>query len=299
MDNLIISQNQPELVSPYIVIGFSGWLNAGEVATGSIDYLRRMLNARKFAQIDPRGFYIYQVPGFAPEQTLRPRTKIEEGLIRQLDLPKNELFFWKSGGKHDLILLSGTEPNLEWPAFAQAIVNVAVQFQAVRIYSLGSVFDQVPHTRETRLFSVLSHAHLKDEIGMIAAFLGYEGPCSFSTMLLSLAGRQGIEAAGITARVPPYIQNFNPKASYDLLKRVFSLTQLGLDLSDLKKSGESFTEMMDKAFAQNDTALEQLKKLEEMYDAALMQDYNRVPGQDYDKLLEEMLNMKREGRKPH
>jgi len=299
MDDCVVFQDEPELVSPYMLIGFSGWLNAGAVATGCIDYLRRKLNARKFAHIDPRGFYIYQVPAVGPEQTLRPHARIEDGLITQLDLPKNEFFYWKSGGPHDLILFSGVEPNLEWPVFIRTLLDVAGRYQASRLYSLGGVFDQVPHTRETRLFAVLGQRQLKEEVRKIAAFLSYEGPCSFSTTLLSQAGRQGIEAAGVTARVPPYIQNYNPRACYDLLRRVFSLSPVEIDLSDLKKSGESLIVMMDKAFGQNEDALEQLKKLEELYDAAALQEISRTPGQDYDKLLEEMLNMKREGRKPH
>ncbi len=299
MDDCLVIQNEPELLSPYLVIGLSGWLNAGEIATGSIDYLRRKLSAHRFAHIEPRGFYIYQVPGFGPEQTLRPHARIEDGLIKTLDIPRNEFSFWKSGAEHDLILFSGAEPNLEWPAYARAILDLASRFQVARIYSLGGVFDQVPHTRETRLFAVVSHPQLKSEVQTFSAFLGYEGPCSFSTMLLSLAARQGIEAAGITARVPPYIQNYNPKACYDLLKRIFALARLEIDLSDLRKSGESLVEMMDRAFGQNETAMEQLKKLEEMFDAAAMQEVGQVPGEDYDKLLEEMLKMKREGRKPH
>ena len=47
-DRLII-QDKPELIAPYILVGLKGWLNAGEVSTGSIDYLRRKLGARPFA----------------------------------------------------------------------------------------------------------------------------------------------------------------------------------------------------------------------------------------------------------
>ena len=238
MDNCLVMQNQPELLSPYVVVGFSGWLNAGEVSTGSIDYLCRKLNARKFAHIDSRNFHIYQIPSSSPEQSLRPHARIEEGEIKRLEVPTNEFFFWKSGASHDLILFAGVEPNLQWPEYAQAILDVARRFQATRIYALGSVFDQVPHTRETRCFAVVSHSRLKDEIKTFAPFLNYEGPCSFTTMLLSLAGLQGIEAAGITARIPLYIQDYNSKACYDLLKNVLALTPLDIDLSDLKQAGE-------------------------------------------------------------
>jgi proteasome assembly chaperone (PAC2) family protein len=296
-DNLIL-QDTPELVNPYILIGLNGWLNAGEIATGCIDFLRRKLNARKFAHIDSRRFHIWQVPGFDTAQIMRPHAVIEEGLVKSLAEPADEFFFWQSGTGHDLILFTGSEPNLNWPEYAAAILSIAKRYRACRIYSLGGVFDQVPHTRETRIFAVLSRPELKSEFKSFP-LLNYAGPCSFSTMLLNQAGREDIEAAGITARVPPYIQNFNAKAGYDLLKKVFAHTPLNIDLSDLKKSGDNLVETMDKAFSQNKTALEQLRKLEEMFDAAVLQEFSYTPGQNIDEIMQEMLNMKRDGRKPH
>jgi hypothetical protein len=70
-------------------------------------------------------------------------------------------------------------------------------------------------------------------------------------------------------------------------------------LSDLRVAGEALVEMMDKAFSQNATALEQLKKLEEQFDAATGEEPLQSQGKDYDKLLAEMRKLKREGRKPH
>ncbi len=298
MNDSLIFQDTPDLVSPYILIGLNGWLNAGEIATGCIDFLRRTLNARKFAHIDSRHFHIWQVPGFDPAQIMRPHAVIEEGLVKSVAEPANEFFFWQSGAEHDLILVTGSEPNLGWPEYAAAILSIAKRYRACRIYSLGGVYDQVPHTRETSVFAVLSRPELKSEFKSFP-FLNYAGPCSFSTMLLNLAGREGIEAAGITARISPYIQNFNTKAGYDLLKKVLDLTPLNIDLSDLKKSGDNLVEMMDKAFSQNSTALEQLRKLEEMFDAAHLQEFSPIPGQNVDELMQEMLNMKKDGRKPH
>jgi len=298
MNDSLIFQDTPDLVSPYILVGLGGWLNAGEIATGCIDFLRRKLNARKFAHIDPRRFHIWQVPGFDPAQIMRPHAVIEEGLVKSVNEPANEFYFWKSGAKNDLILFTGSEPNLGWLEYGSAILSVARHYRAPRIYSLGGVFDQVPHTRETGVFAVLSRPELKSQFQSFP-FLNYTGPCSFSAMLLHLAGREGIEAAGITARIPPYIQNFNAKAGYDLLKQVFALTPLNIDLSDLKKSGDNLVETMDKAFSQNETAQEQLRKLEKMFDAAVLQEFGYTPGQNNDELMREMLNMKRDGRKPH
>ena len=299
MNNCIVMQNQPDLVAPYVMVGFKGWLNAGDVSTGSIDFLRRKINAIKFAHIEPSNFYIHQIPGSAPEQSLRPHARIEEGLIRKVDLQQNEFSYWKSGDKHDLILFSGDEPNLRWPEYAQAILDVAQRFRATRIYALGGVFDQVPHTRETKFYAVVSHPRLKEEIKPFTPFLSYEGPCSFTTMLLYLAGKQGLEAAGITARTPLYIQDYNAKACYDLLKKILAFTHFDIDLGEMKQAGEGLVEMMDTAFDQNPDAREQLRKLEEMFDAALLEEVKQGSGADYNKVMEEMLRFRKEGRKLH
>lgn len=298
MNESLIIQDTPNLVNPYMLIGLGGWLNAGEIATGCIDFLRRKLNARKFAFIDPRPYHIWQVPGYDPTQIMRPQTVIEEGVIKSLAEPSNDFFFWQSGEKHDLILFTGSEPNLEWPEYSSAILSIAKRHRVARIYSLGGVFDQVPHTRETRVFTVLSRPELKKEFKSFP-LLSYSGPCSFSTMLLHQAGQDGIEAAGVIARIPPYIQNFNSKAAYDLLKKVIAHVSLNIDLNDLKQAGQNLVDIMNDAFNENKAAIEHLRKMEELFDAAVLQEVGYTPGLYSDELMQEMLSMKKDGRKPH
>jgi len=296
-DNLIF-QETPDLINPYILIGYRGWLNAGEMATGSIDYLRRKLDARKFASIDIRNFYIWQVPGFDPAQVMRPHAVVERGLIKSLNEPANEFYFWKSGKENDLILFSGFEPNVAWPEFTSAVLNIAKRYQACRIYVLGGVFDQVPHTRETIVYAVLSRPEMKHEFQSFP-LLNYTGPCSFSTLLVNHAGREGIEAASIVARVPPYIETFNAKIGCEYLKKVLSRTSLNIDLSDLKKSGDAVNKMMENDFRQNLEALVQLRQLEQMYDESLMQGYGENPEVYIDELMQAMHEMKKDIPKKH
>jgi len=299
MAGRLIMQEQPQLIAPYIIVGLKGWLNAGEISTGSIDYLRRKLDARKFAYIEGQGFYIYQIPSVSPELTLRPHAQIKDGMVMKLDIPQNDFFFWKSGSDNDLILFLGVEPNLAWQEYCQIILDMARQFQAPRIYFLGAVFDQVPHTRETRIRASVSHPRLKDELRTFAQFTNYEGPCAFTTMLLAMGYEQEIEAAGITARTPLYIQDFNSKVCYDLLKNILVMSGFQIDLSDLREAGVNMVERMDAAFSENPTALEQLKKLEELFDVTLGETPFQGSDEDYDKLIEEMRKLKREGRKLH
>jgi proteasome assembly chaperone (PAC2) family protein len=235
----------------------------------------------------------------SPELTLRPHTQVKDGLVTELDLPRNDFFFWKSGSDHDLILFRGVEPNLCWPEYCQVILDVARQFRSQRIYFLGGVFDQVPHTRETIIRASVSHLRIKDDLMSFARFTNYEGPCAFSTMLLSMGAAQEIEVAGISARTPIYIQDLNSKVCHDLLKNILAMMGFRIDLSDIRSSGENMVERMDRAFGENSTALAQLKKLEELYDAALGEIPLRGSDEDIDKLMEEVRKLRREGRKLH
>jgi proteasome assembly chaperone (PAC2) family protein len=299
MNDRLIFSEYPELTDPYIIVGLKGWLNAGEVAMGGIDYLRRKFGARKLGRIDSQGFYIYQVASTNPELTMRPHAQIIEGVVRVLDSPENDLYYWKSGTDRDLILLSGAEPNLNWPEYSRAIFDLAREFRVRRIYCLGGYFDQVPHTRETRINTVVSHEEMKRELAPIVNFTDYTGPCSFITMLAFQGNEQNIEVVATSARLPIYINDLNHTGCYHLLKKVLKMTGYQIDLSDLKHAGERQMEMVDQAFSKNPTALEQLKKMEELHDGAFGKEALRGTGDDYDKLLDEMRTLKREGRKPH
>ena len=58
-------------------------------------------------------------------------------------------------------------------------------------------------------------------------------------------------------------------------------------------------EMMDRTFSENATALAQLKTMEELYDGVFGQEPPQGLDEGYDKLMEEVRKMKKEGRKPH
>jgi len=118
-------------------------------------------------------------------------------------------------------------------------------------------------------------------------------------MLLAMGHEQEIEVAGISARTPLYIQDLNTKVCYDLLLNILTMSGFQIDLSDLKQASENMLERMDEAFSENSTALEQLKKMEELFDATLGETPLGDSDDDYDKLIEEMRKLKREGRKLH
>lgn len=144
------------------MMGFSGWMDGGDVSTGTISVLTEKLDAEKIAEIKPDGFYLYSFPGSMDITALfRPHTKIKEGLIESYELPSNEFF---CSEKDNLILFKGREPNINWEQFADCIFELCDKLGVKSIYFIGSVAGLVPHTREPRLFCSVSNPQLKDTL---------------------------------------------------------------------------------------------------------------------------------------
>jgi len=72
----------PKLNRATLVLAFTGWMDGGDVSTGTVKRLVHLLQAEPVANIDPEPFYLYNVPGSMEIAALyRPPVEIEDGLI--------------------------------------------------------------------------------------------------------------------------------------------------------------------------------------------------------------------------
>ena len=96
---------RPRLNHPRLVMGFTGWMDGGEVSTRAVETLVRALPTELLADIAPDPFYIYSFPGTMEVSALfRPHVKIEDGLITEL---KGPWHVFLSDTEHTLILVRG------------------------------------------------------------------------------------------------------------------------------------------------------------------------------------------------
>ena len=122
---------RPKLSESRMILSFSGWMDGGDVSTGTVACLIAKLRAPKLAEIDPEDFYIYNFPGSMEISSLfRPHTKIKDGLITKYQPPTN-IFY--SDQPNNLILFEGKEPNVRWTPYADCIFSLAEAFKVRRI----------------------------------------------------------------------------------------------------------------------------------------------------------------------
>jgi len=258
--------SRPKLKDARMVLGLSGWMDGGDVSTGTVGALVSKLHAEPLAEIDPADFYLYSFPGpMEVAAMFRPYTHIEDGLITRYQPPR-DVFYCDPAS--DLILFEGKEPHLRWEQFAECIFSLAKEFDVRWIYFIGSVAGVVPHTREPRLFSSVSEESVKAEVEKCGVrFSNYTGPASVATYLTGAAAERGFRMATLVAEIPAYIQGRNPRCIESVVRRVAAMLDLSLELEDLRVVSDAFEVKLNEIVAKRSELAQLIEKLEGDYDS--------------------------------
>jgi proteasome assembly chaperone (PAC2) family protein len=245
MDALKI-QELPSLRSPILIAAFAGWPDAAEVASGSARHLARKLRARRFAEIDPEEFYVFT--------ETRPNTIILAPGQRALEWPTNEFFSWNNpDGEHDIVILQGREPNLNWREYVEIVLDLAKRLDVFQVVALGGTYDAVSHRGQVSLSGHATTDALREqlaEFGITAS--EYEGPSSVQSALLDGCRERDIQAVSLWGHAPHYVRAApNPKVSYAMLKVLRTIIGVEFDISELQSQGEQLEAKVDAAMIEN------------------------------------------------
>ncbi len=274
--DLLKIHQSPLLDQATLILAFTGWMDGGDVSTGTVRHLVELVHATPMAEIDPEPFYIYNVPGPMEVAGLfRPPATIEEGLIKHFELPTNTFYCHPPA---NLMLFIGKEPHLRWRTFGQCIFELARRVGVRRIVFVGSFGGAVPHTRLPRLYVTCSHADLLPEMEQYAVRRsGYQGPSSFTTYLMTQAESVGLEMISLVAEIPGYLQGTNPASIEAVTRRLAKLLHLHLDLADLRAASTLWELEVSKIVEQNEELAATIRKLEEEYDNELIRAAAELP----------------------
>ncbi|MGA2616323.1 MAG: PAC2 family protein [Thermoguttaceae bacterium] len=259
----------PQLQHATLVLSFTGWMDGGNVSTGTVERLVHLLEARPMAEIDPEPFYIYNFPGPMEVTALfRPFVEVEEGVVKSIAMPSNVFYCHEPA---NLILFVGKEPNLQWRTFGQCIFELARKSGVERILFVGSFGGAVPHTREPRLYVSSSDAELVPEMEKYGVRRsGYEGPGSFTSYLMTRSRAAGLQMVSLVAEIPGYLQGTNPLSIEAVTRRLAKILQLPLKLDTLRVASTEW-ELQVSSVVENDKELtEKVRRMEQEYDNDLL-----------------------------
>ncbi|MFA9476704.1 proteasome assembly chaperone family protein [Phycisphaerales bacterium AB-hyl4] len=248
-----------------MLLGFAGWMDGGDVSTGTAEWLIEQHNLEPIAEIMPDDFFLQNFPGSMEITAMfRPHAVVEDGMIKSYEPPTNTVY-WSQA--HDLLVLMGNEPHLRWEAFADCLWEVVKQAGVREMYFVGSVAGVVPHTRDPRMRCTVSDESLKPRLEKLGVrFTSYEGPASFATHLMQAAPDHNVQMTNLVTEIPAYIQGRNPKGIETVLRQLGTLTDLSFELDDLRSLGDHWEKRINEAIAERQDLAEHIGKLEEDYD---------------------------------
>ncbi|MGH9067761.1 MAG: PAC2 family protein [Acidimicrobiales bacterium] len=249
---------RPKLRHPVLITAFAGWNDAADSATGAVEYLGRVWEAKEFAEVDPEEFFDFTVA--------RPQIRLTDDLARHVDWPSTSLAAASvPGGRRDVVLLHGTEPGLRWRSFCETVVGAASGLGIEMVVSLGALLADVPHTRPVRVTGTAADPELVGRLGLRQS--RYEGPTGILGVLHEAFAGSGIPSASLWANVPHYVaQSPSPKATLALVRRTASLLGTRVETLDLEVATSAYERQVNELVAADEDAAAYVARLEEAGD---------------------------------
>ncbi len=257
-DELYTLLATPSLVDPVLLIHLTGWIDASGCAADARDAI--------LDQIAPTPVAGFETEWLLDHRARRPLMHIVEGVTTALDWPEINLVSGRDSTGNDLLFLHGAEPDHNWRAFCDAVVELARRFGVRRVIGLGAYPASSPHTRPSRLSATASTPELA-KLGFTPATL--DVPAGMQAAVEFALHRAGIPAVGLWAQVPHYLSGASyAPATQALIEGLVVAGGLVFDSSELAAEALATRTRLDGLVADDDQHRTMLRVLERQYDNA-------------------------------
>ena len=241
----ILIEHLPELVNPIVIVGFDGWGNALNASKGMVDYLVQKMDAQYFAGLNSDVFFRYDES--------RPVVKITEGVMKQYSPVGGSFYKIRTESKvHDLVILSASEPALNWLQFIDEFFQLCRRIKANTVITIGSMYDNVLHT-DRMLSCVASHVPILLKLKQMNVIpMNYQGPAAFHAAIQTEGHKKGLRCISLWAHCPYYLEGATHFGVLSALGKVLGfLGKFELDTQDLEDAWKNLDEKIRKLIDEN------------------------------------------------
>ena len=259
-----------------LVSAFEGWNDAAQAATGALRHLLKALEIASYevGRIRSSSFFDYR--------STRPVICCVEGR-RQILWPEVTFYTVDVSPSLTLLIEIGPEPSFSWIEFSQRTLRIADEYDINEVITLGSMFNDVPHTRQLPLFEADSDdaAYAEDS---------YSGPIGIPSVLNITAAEQGYKTLSLWVSIPQYTGTDNcPAGILALISRLGSYLNVELPKGDLLHRTHEWALSADALLAYNDDLKEYVRSLEKISDREAAENSMGIHGDDIPQGLKEQL----------
>ncbi|MGY1835932.1 PAC2 family protein [Blastococcus sp. SYSU DS0510] len=245
----------PQLTDPVVVVAFEGWNDAGDAATGAVEHLELIWDAKPLAALDPEDYYDFQVN--------RPTVSLVGGVSRRIEWPTTRISVARPEGlDRDVVLIRGIEPNMRWRSFCEELLEILDELDASIVVALGALLADTPHTRPTPVTGSAYDGESARAYGLETS--RYEGPTGILGVFQDACVQAGLPAISFWAAVPHYVsQPPSPRATVALLQRLEEVLEVTVPLGVLPQQAEDWVKTVDEMASEDAEVVEYVRSLEE------------------------------------
>lgn len=227
----ILRTKKPRLKNPILIEGLPGVGHVGKLVA---EHMVEELGAQKIMEI--------YSPHFPPQVIVE-----SDGTIR---LVRNEIYAYKTKGKHDLLILVGdhqSATNEGHYELCGVFLDIAEEFKVERIYALGG-FGVGQLVETATVLGAANKIELVRELQKYGVeFRANEpggGIVGASGLLLGLSMLRGIEAACLMGVTSGYI--VDPKSAQAVLKVLCNILEIDVDMQALEERAAEMEKIVAK-----------------------------------------------------
>lgn len=249
--------HSPELRGLNLVMGFTGFADAGHVVKQITTELLDTLDAEMIAEFDADQLIDYR--------TRRPQISFVEDHLQDYQAPSLALYRLVDGLGSPFLLLAGFEPDLQWERFARAVVGIVEELDVNLATWIHSIPMPVPHTRPV---GVTVHGNRPDLIEGISVWKPtVEVPAAVGHILELRLTEAGRNVAGYVIHVPHYLaEAAYPTAAVAGLEYLGAATSLMLPADRLREAGREVGRQIAEQIDASEEVQQVVARLETRYD---------------------------------
>ena len=280
MSDLYTRTATPELDRPVLVLALEGWMDAG---FGGATALSTITDQSEQATIA-----VFDTDDLLDHRARRPTMRIDDGVVTNLSWPTTELWATTDQAGHDVLFLSGAEPDHRWRAFSAAVADLALDLDVRLVTSIGAYPAPAPHTRPTRVVSTATDRDLARQVGFLPGRV--EVPTGVSTAVEQRCAELGLPTIGLWAQVPHYAAAMPyPAASLALIETLARVADVEFGTADLAAEAQATRDRLDELVSNSPEHLDLVRQLEVQVDAIEREGIEAVSGDDLAAELEQFL----------
>ena len=258
-DPYVLHEAFPTLDQPVMIVMLTGWIDASSAAAAAMATVQEEWSVRPLATFDGDTFIDYRAR--------RPTMELREGVNVRLLWSDIELHVGRDSDGHDVLTLSGPEPDSQWRKFADSVSTLAVELGVRQMIVLGAYPFATPHTRDPRLSSSSPSADVVDSVAYLKNSV--DVPAGMGAVLEHAFTDKGVPSLGIWAQVPHYVSAMSyPAATLALLNGLHDVAGLVVDAAAIRQETIIQRQRLDQLVASNDEHGAMVSQLEQLYDQA-------------------------------